>query len=73
MFDKYLTADIETSDMQAEIPNFVAVGGGGEDGFSPIVSLEKNGKISTLEITDKNGVHKTEILDGNDGKDGVGI
>lgn len=82
MIDKYLSANIEDNDtlsadvqdedVQAEMPKFVAMGGGsGKDGFSPIVSLAKEGKVSTLEITDKNGVHKTEILDGADGKDGL--
>jgi hypothetical protein len=42
----------------------------GADGFSPIVSLSKSGKVTTLEITDKNGKKKAEILDGKDGKDG---
>ena len=36
----------------------------GVDGFSPIVSLSKSGSITTLEITDKNGTNKVEILDG---------
>lgn len=68
MFDKYLTADIVDNELQVDMPEFIAIGAGdGEDGFSPIVSLEKVGKVSTLEITDKNGVHKTEILDGADG------
>jgi hypothetical protein len=28
----------------------------GEDGFAPIVSLSKTDNITTLEITDKNGL-----------------
>ena len=42
----------------------------GADGFSPIVSLTKNGTISTLSITDANGEHTTEIADGEKGDDG---
>jgi hypothetical protein len=38
----------------------------GEDGFSPIVSLSKDGPVTTLEITDKKGSQKVEILDGTD-------
>lgn len=38
----------------------------GEDGFSPIVSLSKEGPVTTLEITDKEGSQKVEILDGTD-------
>lgn len=83
MIDKYLTADIVDNEplfvlvegneeVKVDMSEVVVVGGSdGEDGFSPIVSLEKVGKISTLEITDKNGVHKTQIFDGNDGKNGI--
>ena len=42
----------------------------GADGFSPIVSLTKQGAISTLSITDANGEHTTEIADGAKGDDG---
>ena len=42
----------------------------GADGFSPIVSLTKDGSISTLSITDANGEHTTEIADGSKGDDG---
>ena len=42
----------------------------GADGFSPIVSLTKDGAISTLSITDANGEHTTEIADGAKGDDG---
>lgn len=42
----------------------------GADGFSPIVSLTKQGTISTLSITDANGEHTTEIADGAKGDDG---
>lgn len=39
----------------------------GEDGISPTVTMTKQGKVTTLTITDKNGEHTTEIRDGNDG------
>lgn len=42
----------------------------GADGFSPIVSLTKDGSISTLSITDSQGEHTTEIADGAKGDDG---
>ena len=42
----------------------------GNDGFSPIVSLTKDGSISTLSITDAQGEHTTEIADGAKGDDG---
>ena len=42
----------------------------GADGFSPIVSLTKQGTISTLSITDAQGEHTTEISDGAKGDDG---
>ena len=42
----------------------------GADGFSPIVSLTKDGSISTLSITDAQGEHTTEIADGARGDDG---
>lgn len=42
----------------------------GDDGFSPIVSLTKQGAISTLSITDAQGEHTTEISDGAKGDKG---
>ena len=38
--------------------------------FPPIVSLSKSGKVTTLEITDKNGKQTAEIKDGEDGQGG---
>lgn len=58
-------AEIEEDEVEIEVPDFVAVGlGGGEDGFSPIVSLSKTGRVTTLEITDKNGKQTSKIYDG---------
>lgn len=39
----------------------------GVDGISPTVTMTKQGKVTTLTITDKDGEHTTEIRDGNDG------
>lgn len=46
-------------------------GNDGEDGVSPTVSISKSGKVTTISITDKNGVHTATINDGEDGQDGV--
>lgn len=40
----------------------------GNDGISPIVTVSKSGKITTIEITDKDGTRTTTIKDGEDGK-----
>lgn len=50
---------------------FITKGEPGVDGFSPVVSLSKSGKTSTLKVTDKNGVHTSTINDGEDGKPGA--
>jgi hypothetical protein len=42
----------------------------GEDGVSPIVSVSKSGKVTTITITDANGVKTATINDGADGKGG---
>ena len=47
-----------------------APGKDGEDGFSPTVSVSKVGKVTTITITDKNGVHTATINDGQDGSGG---
>jgi hypothetical protein len=51
----------------------VASGVKGDDGFSPIVEMDKAGNTVTLRITDAEGSDVVEILDGKDGKDGYGI
>lgn len=43
-------------------------GSPGADGISPTVSVSKSGKITTIEITDKDGTKTTTIKDGEDGK-----
>lgn len=42
----------------------------GEDGYSPTVSTSKSGKVTTIEITDRNGTHTATINDGEDGQNG---
>ena len=42
----------------------------GDDGISPTVGVSKNGKVTTVTITDKDGKKTVTI---NDGEDGVGI
>lgn len=44
--------------------------GTGEPGFSPTVSIEKEGKQTIISITDKDGVHTATINDGEDGPKG---
>lgn len=43
---------------------------GGNDGFSPTVSVSKSGKVTTVSITDKNGTKTATINDGADGSNG---
>ena len=43
-------------------------GSPGADGISPTVSVSKTGKITTIEITDKDGTKTTTLKDGEDGK-----
>lgn len=39
-------------------------GSPGADGISPMVSVSKSGKITTIEITDKDGTKTAQIIDG---------
>ena len=39
----------------------------GADGFSPVATVSKSGKIATITITDKNGTTTAQISDGEDG------
>ena len=47
-----------------------STGSAGQDGISPIVTTSKSGKVTTIEIVDKNGTHTATINDGNDGNNG---
>lgn len=42
-------------------------GNAGEDGFSPIITTSKEGKTTTITITDATGTSTATILDGEDG------
>ena len=53
--------------IQEKLDNGDFNGTDGEDGYSPIVETSKSGKVTTINITDKNGVHTATILDGEDG------
>lgn len=44
----------------------------GRDGFSPTATVTKEGSVSTLTVTDKNGTTSVKILDGKDGVGGSG-
>lgn len=43
----------------------------GNDGYSPTVSITKNGNSSVVTITDKTGAHSTTVLDGEKGTPGA--
>ena len=43
----------------------------GEDGFSPVVELTKEGTVTTLKITDAEGTKTAEIHDGEQGEAGA--
>ena len=46
-------------------------GAKGEDGVSPIASVTKNGNVTTITITDKNGTHTQKVTDGANGTPGT--
>lgn len=81
---------VETYDVGDEFTSVVFTDGSvvkipnGADGFSPKISVNKVGKITTITITDANGTQTATIEDGedgsnigggsgSDGKDGIGI
>lgn len=43
----------------------------GDDGYSPTVAVSKSGKVTTINITDKNGKKTATINDGEDGGKGA--
>lgn len=45
----------------------------GTDGISPTISTSKVNKTTTVSITDIEGTKTFQVLDGNDGNNGVGI
>lgn len=44
------------------------VGPRGPAGVSPTIATSKTGKVTTITITDANGAHRLEVLDGADGQ-----
>ena len=75
-----ITGKIERIEVNGEIKYFGDVGPAGPqgpkgdtgspgaDGISPTVSVSKTGKITTIEITDKDGTKTITLKDGEDGK-----
>ena len=68
--------------LDIKIPEYIAAnpdqfkgdkGDPGQDGISPILSESKEGKVTTVTVTDGNGTHTFEVNDGADGKDGTSI
>lgn len=45
----------------------------GADGYSPLASVSKVGKVATISITDKQGTTTATVSDGEDGAPGVGV
>jgi hypothetical protein len=45
-------------------------GRNGEDGYSPVIETSKNGKTTTIKLTDLNGDKYAYIVDGTDGTNG---
>ena len=63
-----------TEKQQAQVRENIGVGkggGSGEDGFSPIATVEQTETGAVITITDKTGTTEAEIMDGKDGEDGV--
>lgn len=46
------------------------LGGGGKDGFSPIITVTETATGHIVTITDANGTKTMNVMDGTDGKDG---
>ena len=68
--------------LDIKIPEYIAAnpdqfkgdkGDPGQDGVSPTLSESKEGKVTTVTVTDGNGTHTFEVNDGADGKDGTSI
>lgn len=56
---------------EENLPVELNMGGGGEDGFSPIARVTKEGSVATITITDKEGTTSAKVYDGVNGKDGI--
>lgn len=59
----------ESPEINVEI---VGSGPPGQDGFSPIVSTENIENGTRVTITDKNGPHSFDVMNGKDGQGGGG-
>lgn len=46
-------------------------GAPGQDGYSPVASVSKSGKVATISITDKQGTTTVTVSDGEDGAPGI--
>lgn len=60
----------EIAELAAELVE-VPEGGNGEDGFSPIATVEQTADGAAITITDKNGTTTATVTNGKDGSDGV--
>lgn len=70
--DYVFTPPEQTSleEIKERIERLESIGGGGEDGFSPIVTVTQTDTGATISIQDKGGTTTATIANGKDGKDG---
>lgn len=70
--DYVFTPPEQTSleEIKGRIERLESIGGGGEDGFSPIVTVTQTDTGATISIQDKGGTTTATIANGKDGKDG---
>ena len=70
--DYFFTPPEQTSleEIKERIEHLESIGGGGEDGFSPIVTVTQTDTGATISIQDKDGTKTAAITNGKDGKDG---
>lgn len=55
---------ITLSEITDNIKAYMVKGERGDDGVSPTVETSKTGDVSTITITDVNGIHDVEVVDG---------
>ena len=58
--------EIELSTIEDNVKAFMVKGEPGEDAVSPTITSERDGKVTTLTITDKDGTKEADINDGFD-------
>lgn len=70
--DYVFTPPEQTSleEIKERIEHLESIGGVGEDGFSPIVTVTQTDTGATISIQDKDGTTTATITNGKDGKDG---